>query len=232
MLEILTFTGVDESTDIEALKEICAQHPQVEFAVLYGTRPGKGSPIFPSTEFVRRFRNLEGVRTAIHLCGDWARCATGELSRSITLGLLCNGFGRVQINLHGDDANPERVKIEHSALKRFAQQTATNSVILQHQESFDTVPIQHPRIEYLFDLSEGSGQEGFDQWPKPPAGQRAGYCGGLGPHNIAKAMEFVDRYPDSPLWLDMERNVRNGRYLFDLDKVREVCRIALGEPRD
>ena len=231
MLEILTFTGVDEATDLEALRDISADYPQVEFGVLYGSHAGEGNPIFPSTGFVQKFRGLQDVRTAIHLCGRWARCAAGEFDRSITLGLLCNGFGRVQVNLHGDDENPHRVQLQYSAIKRFAEQTAADSVILQHRGAFDTVPIRHPRIEYLFDLSEGSGQEGFDSWPEPPADARAGYAGGLGPHNIPTAMEFVDRHPQARLWLDMERNVRTPSYIFDLDKVRQVCRLALGNPR-
>ena len=77
MLDILTFTGVDEATDLGALKDICSQYSQVEFAVLYGSHPGEGNPIFPSIGFIQEFRNLKGVRTAIHLCGRWARCAAG-----------------------------------------------------------------------------------------------------------------------------------------------------------
>ena len=38
-------------------------------------------------------------------------------------------------------------------------------------------------------------------------------------------MEFVDRYSESRLWLDMESKVRtDGR--FDLDKVEKVCQLA------
>ena len=75
MLEILTFTGVDEATDLSALKDICSQYQQVEFAVLYGSHPGEGNPTFPSIGFIQEFRTLKGVRTAIHLCGPPRRAA-------------------------------------------------------------------------------------------------------------------------------------------------------------
>ena len=227
MLEILTFTGIDESTNLDEVREISAQYPQVEFGILYGSQSGMDNPIFPSVELVRRFRDLGGIRTAIHLCGQWARVAAGEAPWTPSLRLLCEGFRRTQINLHGDYKNPNTVELHRASIKRFAEQTATDSVILQHRGTFDNVPVQHPRIEYLFDLSEGSGQEGFDQWPEPPAEQRAGYAGGLGSHNIAKAMEFLKQHPTARVWLDMERNIRTDNYLLDLNKVREVCRLAL-----
>ena len=96
---------------------------------------------------------------------------------------------------------------------------------------FETVPIRHPRVEYLFDLSEGSSQEGFEFWPEPPTNARVGYTGGLGPHNIQTAMKFVKRHSQTRLWLGMERNVRTASYQLDLDKVRDVCRLALGNPQ-
>ena len=174
MLEILTFTGVDEATDLSSLKDICSQYPQVEFAVLYGSHPGEGNPIFPSTGFIQKFRALQGVRTAIHLCGRWARSAAGELERSITLGFLCSGFGRVQINLHGDDYDPKRVELQHSAIKRFAEQTLTNSVILQHQGTFETVPIKHPRFEYLLTSLKGAAKRDSSSGRNRPPTQESG----------------------------------------------------------
>ena len=87
--------------------------------------------------------------------------------------------------------------------------------------------MDHPRIEYLFDLSEGRGEEGFERWPDPTGDRRAGYADGLRPRNIRRALEFAARHPEYRTWFDMERNVRDAHYRFDLDKVREVCRLAL-----
>ena len=228
MLEIITFTGVDERTDLKALAQISEQYPQAEFAVLIGSQTAGQNQIFPPFRTVHAFRQLTGVRTALHLCGQYARQVSGEERWNHSLQLLCNDFGRVQVNLHGDHLKPERVRIRNGAIRRLAILTGIKSVILQHRGPWDTVPLQHPRVEYLFDLSEGSGQESFSQWPEPPEGRRAGYAGGLGPHNILQAMDFVDKHPAARLWLDMERNVRTPDYWFDLDKVAEVCRLALG----
>ena len=96
------------------------------------------------------------------------------------------------------------------------------------REGWEKLPVDYHRIEYLFDLSEGAGMESFELWPKPPPGQRVGYAGGIGPHNIRRAMEFVNQHTHARIWLDMERNVRTPDYLMDLGKVREVCQMALG----
>ena len=59
-----------------------------------------------------------------------------------------------------------------------------------------------------------------------------GYAGGLGPHNITRALEFAKaKHPKAKIWFDMERNVRDQDYRLDLDMVREVCRLALGPQR-
>ena len=107
----------------------------------------------------------------------------------------------------------------------------TQSVILQHRGPWSEIPVDHPRIEYLFDLSEGRGEEGFEHWPDPPEDRRVGYAGGLGPHNITRALEFAKGHPKARIWFDMERNVRDQDYRLDLDMVREVCRLALGPQR-
>ena len=112
-------------------------------------------------------------------------------------------------------------------IRHFAQEAENGSVILQHRGPWSEIPVDHPKIEYLFDLSEGRGEEGFEHWPDPPGDRRVGYAGGLGPHNIKTALEFAARHPDARIWFDMERNVRDQDYRLDLNKVREVCQLAL-----
>ena len=44
---------------------------------------------------------------------------------------LCNGFGRVQVNLHGDAWHPARVEMSVKMIKAFADEIP-GQVILQH----------------------------------------------------------------------------------------------------
>ena len=231
MIEIVTFTGVDEGTDLREIQEIAGKYPRVEFGVLIGSQTKvQNSPIFPPVETVRALRDLRGVNTALHLCGTLARQAAGEEPMGPGLMPLATGFGRVQVNLHGDPDNPARVRLD--LLKTTDLAERTGSVILQHRGPWADIPLDHPNVEYLFDLSEGAGMESFELWPEPPPGRRAGYAGGIGPRNIRRALEFADRRPEARIWLDMERNVRTPDYRFDLEKVRDVCEAAFTAPQD
>ena len=99
------------------------------------------------------------------------------------------------------------------ALIEFAEAVSCDHVIVQHRDGFDTVPVDHPKVEYLFDRSGGAGRAGFHEWPHPPRRGRVGYSGGIGPANIDQAMEFVNQRPSYAMWLDMEGRVRDDGWL-------------------
>ena len=232
MLEILSFTGVDIHTDPEDLSSIAKQFPQAEFAVLIGSPTGNLHPLFPPLNVVHRLKSMSPtMRTALHLCGKYARATmrTGPMAEETMR--LCNGFGRVQINLHGEWLDSPSITVVPEALREFADTVQTDSVILQHRAGWDSTPFDHPNVEYLFDLSEGRGAESFEAWPPPPPSKRVGYAGGIGPHNIHRAMTFADLHPDTHIWLDMESQIRDMHHRLDLDKVRAVCQAAFNRPQ-
>ena len=233
MLEILSFTGVDIKTDSQALLALADEFPLAEFAVLVGSSTGEDHPLFPPLDVVERLKSMApNVRTALHLCGKYARATMQEDSLTPDALSIAEGFGRVQINLHGDHITPRTIAAPPDAIRHFADTVRTERVILQHRADWDSIPLDHPRVEYLFDLSEGSGQESFTAWPEPPVSRRVGYAGGIGPHNISTAMDFVDLHPRAHIWLDMESQVRTPAWWLDLQKVRAVCRAAFAAPRN
>ena len=229
MLEIISFTGVDIHTNPEDLAAIAHEFPQVEFAVLVGTPTGNLHPLFPPLNVVHKLQSLSPhINTAVHLCGKYARAVmrTGPMTDE-TLR-ISNGFGRVQVNLHRDELDPDQIPVLPETLGRFADTVQADRIILQHQAGWDSTPVEHPKVEYLFDLSKGSGMESFEAWPPPPPFKRVGYAGGISPLNIHQAMKFVDLHPHSLVWLDMESQIRDRNHHLDLDKVRAVCQVALG----
>ena len=234
MLETLTFTGVDAGTLLSGLAAIAKRYPPVEFGILIGSNTDEriDRGIFPSLETVARFQQAageHGFATALHLCGRYTRelmSSEGALSSTLE---LCEGFGRVQVNLHGDYWGDKAIVVNGERIIRFAEAVtrgSVRSVILQHRGQWEEIPVRHDRIEYLFDVSEGGGVYSLNVWPPPPAslpdGTRLGYAGGLGPGNMDRAKAFADRYPATRLWMDMEGRVRTGGR-FDLAKIREVC---------
>ena len=228
MLELITFTGIDARTDPGELAEIAGGYPRAEFAVLAGTHSGQDDPRFPPLRVATDLRDRM-PRTALHLCGSYARDAAGPGRVTGKLLDVCDGFGRIQVNILGAAEIPRTNWVDLDALAEFAEWAPTSSVILQHRGPWDSVPLVHPRLEYLQDTSGGRGLESIRDWPPPPGGTvRVGYAGGLGPGNIRSALEFTDRHQDARTWLDMQAGIRTDNWL-DLHAVREVCRHAWGE---
>ena len=221
MLDILTFTGVDAKTDMAHLVDISARYPKVEFGVLVGSGTSKwlDRGIFPSLKIVSDLTKLN-IPMAIHLCGRYSRSVMHSMSDRILD--LCEGFNRVQVNLHGDEFSPYYIQVSDE-VKQFAARVSCKSVIIQHRDDWIKVPIINKRIEYLFDRSGGAGREAFGEWPEPSLNlPRMGYSGGIGLRNINRAMKFVNTRPELRFWLDMEGNVRVDG-LFDLGTVEAIC---------
>ena len=234
MLDILTFTGVDSATSPNDLIRIGHTYPKVEFGILVGTKTDDTDHgIFPPIEVVDTLRYLgetKGFHTSLHLCGNYSRIV---MMRNLNLRLLferCKGFNRVQINLHGDFWNQSDIEVSIERVAEFAEQVECESVILQHRSSWADVPILHPKVEYLFDKSGGAGIEGFNEWPIPiNLLPRIGYAGGIGLRNIHQAIEIINRYPDSRIWLDMESQIRTPLGRFDTSIVEQICQIVFQE---
>ena len=239
-IEILTFTGVDSQTDLGRLIAIQQQYPKVEFGVLIGSRTDEFDDhgIFPNKTVVRTFRDHcinAGTKAAVHLCGNWSRAVVKGMSHfrgipwQMLIGMSRN-FQRVQINQPSSanmSGNSQQI-IDFTEEVVNGTDERAEKVILQHRETFESVPILHDSIEYLFDKSGGAGTQSFSQWPFPSALRRSGYAGGLGPDNIHRALTFAEKHSDFPMWFDMESGVRKDGW-FDLDAVEDVCRQVFSE---
>lgn len=220
MIELVTFTGIDETTPCDALVQLAASYPFSEFAVLAGTWTGS-HPRFPPVATIERWREVAGehrVHSAIHLCGRYSRGVCQD-DASEAAGLAA-GFDRVQINLPSDDRRRNVAQVE-----AFGERIGATTII-QHDEAWDSAPAGWMRrTEHLFDRSGGRGIGSIEHWPSPPrgTGRRVGYAGGISPATIEQALAFARRFAGSRLWLDMESGVRtNGR--FDIGAVDAVCK--------
>ena len=218
----ITFTGVDDRTDIERLVSISkAYRPHVEFAILVGSSPRNRFPS-PATisTFKRRFVE-DGLPAALHLCGTWSRRVNDLNSpkedfdssiRDRHLLNLATLFGRVQVNARRYDMR---------SVERFQLNASVAEVIVQTRarslEHLDLVP----GVSYLHDVSGGRGISAMTTWPPPPDGIRVGYAGGLSAENVARACAIVEGFNARDSWIDMESGVRTDDW-FDLDKVQAV----------
>ena len=223
MLELITFTGIDERTSKDGVLEVARRHRATEWGFLAGSATGK-KPRYPPLATIDAWRDFtadNGLQTALHLCGRYSReIAAGRGNEHLQ---LCARFGRVQVNLPGAE---RYARI--GAIAEF-QAALGVPVILQHDDGWDSVPGEHDGIEYLFDRSGGRGlapKRLCDHWPEPRADKRRyGYAGGIRIENADQAFAFANSHGDDcRTWLDMETHVRTDDHL-DLGKVESICKL-------
>lgn len=65
MLERVTITGADDSTDISQLVELSQEFPFVEWGILVSRR-SEGGPRFPSREWIDAEPRIYSPRTTCH----------------------------------------------------------------------------------------------------------------------------------------------------------------------
>jgi hypothetical protein len=211
--KFITFTGLDDSTDLKRVVALSQRYP-IEWGILLGRE--SGIPRFPSAGTIATLRCLP-VRRALHLCGPRAKEAREGLA---SVKLACEGFSRIQVN--GPDYGLDEMEGVARALDRV--------VIVQWRgEEF---PAHRMSLRYLFDRSAGQGIQP-SLWPRLPHNvivslPLCGYAGGIGPENVISVVNQIAA--DGPYWLDMESGVRTGD-AFDLDKCEAVCRALWGEGR-
>jgi len=212
--ELITFTGIDERTDVRRMAKLASQYP-VEWGILFSPkRQGRENryPAFHHIEWI--LDNAPGLRYAAHLCGQDARDVL-ERGKSAHDELLHAYFTRVQINT--------TQHVDTTAVSEWANALSL-SVIVQCRASFPS----DGKVEWLFDKSGGRGIE-QTIWPQPAMGQRCGYAGGLNPTNAANAVKSMTAgSPQARYWIDMESGVRDERDWFSLTKCRAVCEAIYG----
>lgn len=200
----ITFTGVDDFTDIAAMESLSKKYP-IEWGVLIGGPPHKNR--YPSLHRINEISEIASnnpdMHCALHLCGIHAANANeGKITPEINI----TGFKRFQVN---------SLKYNFENLGKLADDLQ-KEILFQHREGPFPDEI-HPR---LYPLHDQSGGKGIVPVSRPTGGSRAvGYAGGLGPHNILAVNESLqaDCY-----WFDMETSLRvDDRFMLSI--CEDVC---------
>jgi len=227
ILNRVTVTGADDSTDPKDLLKIQLQYPYVEWGILL-SKSSEGSPRFPTKEWLKDLSKYSELNLSGHLCGRWVRdlCA-GQNTFSSERPAESLLFKRFQLNFHS---------YQHLVTdqQRFAEATKSlnaDQIILQfdkvndhllkflRSESIDAVP--------LFDTSGGAGILP-NTWPDYLQGIYCGYAGGLSPTNLTEQMEKISKVCGlGPIWIDAESRLRSRDNIkFDLGLVKAFLEKA------
>ena len=214
----VTFTGADNNTDINALKQIQKEFSFVEWCILVSTNSGKNR--YPTEDFILELKD-KGLNLALHLCGKWSR---NILTDGCTQ-LRHDFFNRYQLNFDFSNSKFEYDYYENLIKaypnKKFILQynVSNHSVIKKIMENFDT-----SNTHILYDASGGRGTE-INEIKKPFGDIYTGYAGGIKVENIDSICDKIFNHKDeyTKVWIDMESGVRTNDE-FDLDKVYKVLK--------
>lgn len=216
-LRHITFTGIDERTDLNAIAELNKELPQLEFGVLLSLGYAQNGNRYVSPEFLEELSKYK-INYACHLCGKLARQAV--LNDWEPVLDFCNGhfgiFKRCQLNVAHNPGNPEKLAL--------TPPSTLEEVIIQ-QASIDECDLflnSMPNDE-LSVLIDGSGGRGIDTEIKPLAGDfKVSYAGGINPDNVQEKIWILAHSSIvSDFCIDMESGVRTDDW-FDIEKVKDI----------
>ncbi|MBR6141979.1 MAG: hypothetical protein IKQ37_09520 [Bacteroidaceae bacterium] len=213
----ITFTGVDEWTDINELVDIQRRYPKVEFGVLVSRKWQENNDRYMSPEQVKKLQG-HGLRLSAHFCGSLAREVFDMGGFSEIHGAYDGMFDRVQLNVATyTDVAP--TCIMPGPLKEVIIQQGSNLSIFEqcHIASGDHVSV-------LLDKSGGQGIDSPIEVPLYTQKVHVGFAGGIGPDNVIDKLKQITSSPNiGKFWIDMESSVRTYD-TFDVGKVEEVCK--------
>ena len=239
-IEIVTFTGADESVKAEDILRVVEDYPAVsiEWGLLLSKSNEGKRPRYPSFDWMKNFCNQAkhvNTRIAGHLQGQWLRSLfnkdpydTEPDSFLRNRGELVEYMERLQLNFHSTSTKlPEGwwnyIAFYNVFSKRFIfQMDGANDHL------FETGMKNNLNCYPLFDRSAGEGIVP-DSWPAPLHPTFNGYAGGLGPENVAEQLKRIgDVVGDGKIWIDMETKIRSSDDAkFMLDKCRAVLDVVV-----
>lgn len=222
VLQRVTFTGADDTTDPEGLAVLARRHPWIEFAALISPSQ-QGSGRYPSRAWRERFyqSRVPYLQRALHLCGravDLFLAGDDALCREI------DQVHRVQLNFVVERLAPTALRALPGVLREWRQFAPDVAFILQVNQANQVLPslFPDPSAQNLSFLVDASGGRGIapDAWPPPLSGFPTAYAGSIGPDRLRETLDALSRVTPRTA-IDMESSLRS-EDRFDLNKVTAV----------
>ena len=209
----IAFTGVDDSALAGGLQELSSRYP-IEWGILVDDDQ-TDKQLFPTRQERDKLLATPGLRWAAHVCGEQARRIANAPE---TADVALTGFQRLQVNHSFSGSSSAHIE----KVVRFGRSRGLRT-LLQCSGEFPA----DSRLDWLFDVSFGTGVKP-DRWPAAPdGGPFCGYSGGIGPDNVREIVAAIAAPSDTAFWIDMESGVRSDER-FDLAKCEAVCRAVYG----
>lgn len=218
----VTLTGPDDHTSRDEMRQLSADFPIVEWAVLFSsTRAGSGR--YPSLAWREAAaQELSDLKLSAHLCGrDVERFA----NRDEALLDELQSYKRIQLNFNARRLRQDIQDKLLSVVEELSVSRPELRIITQHNSANAAVRGQFahiPTTQALFDASGGRGVAP-EMWQPPLSNTVCGYAGSLGPENVqVELLKISTLVGDAPFWMDMETRIRTPCDKLDREKCRRV----------
>lgn len=225
----VTFTGVDERTDLKRLARLQRAFPFAEFGFLISKDWRQNGNRFPNPNIMWNLANQwsqQPFSLSLHMCGELAmEAAKGDwsydtFSEAMNAPELITIFERVQLNVSSKPLFDELHRFRKGRSELIVQMRSA-SICKQFLESGSP-----EGMSYLIDSSGGRGIDTPIEVVDAP-GIHIGYAGGIGPENVESKLRTLLEYDSKEkFWIDMETRVRTKDEWLDLDKVEQVLEIC------
>lgn len=213
MLRCVTFTGIDNHTDINQLIKLQEDYPFAEFGVLVSAKNTNmnSNPRFPHLGMLKGLKGCN-LNLSCHVCGSAAReILAGHWEEFLKLtGKELSLFKRIQLNV--------------GVWRKFSR----GLEFLPDKDWIIQIGLHPGLYEYyqeqqnVFALQDHSGGMGsyINEWTDL-GNKYCGYAGGLSAENIEEAILAIMQVHQGGFWVDMESSVRTDDW-FDIEKCRHV----------
>lgn len=215
MLKRVTFSGIDQQTNVQHLKALYEKYPFVEFVFLYSKQANqKGQGRYPRTVILKSYKKA-GIPMALHLCGAIAHDLVHDGNWDVVykeLSGYMDLFQRIQLNI--------------PKTKRFSRELTfpeDKEIIIQLHDGTQELFRCYKHLPNVVGFQDRSGGRGVMEtdWMEPET-EPFGYAGGINPENVVGVVEDLSIICESDFWIDMETGIRtNDR--FDVKKCEEIC---------
>jgi hypothetical protein len=224
----VTFAGLDETADLEKLKEIRSLYFTVEWGIRLAVERQGGDAGLPNIGRIRRL--APELNLSAHLQG---KCASNFLQGD-DVELMTHydecwpHFRRIQI-----DSPSTLAEVDLSGLTRLIEKNVDKQLVFrvrdQNLEVANALVTQGISCSTLFDQS-GVQEPAQKKWPKGiERFTGCGYAGGLGPDNIYKQLSPILNAAQSAerWWVEIDSSLRtmeDGRAVFSLANCKRTVR--------
>ena len=227
-LKKVTFTGVDEHTDLDRLAKIQEKYPYAEFGILFSEKYKENGHRYPIPAFLQKLVGLN-LNLSAHLCGRLVRDGYNGNWEGLTNIFKADGndyeqvrnlFSRCQLNVSAyhykvglnQETHPFKPNIQFIVQQRSAKDCLAY-----------TISSGRSNVYLLCDPSGGRGKE--SEWVYYYPNMKTdmvGYAGGIGVDNVEEKLSKIAENTFADFWIDMESKVRDDQDWFDLDAVETV----------